>query len=120
MPAYEHLNRYQLRYRPRKGSGYEKHIIEAVDKETGRQKGSFTWNEYQNDRLHGTGEIANVEVASRTRRQGLATAMYRFANDIAESSEGRIPAPEHSEARTKAGDAWARAVGGYLPPIWND
>jgi hypothetical protein len=41
--------------------------------------------------------------------------MYKVAQS-ASKSEG-LPVPEHSPVRTKAGDAWAKKVGGKVPPL---
>ena len=123
MPAHEHINRFQLRYRPQKKTwGYEKHRIQALDTTTGDVKGSLTWSDYRKTPFpdEETGRIENVEVSSEERRKGVATSMYEMARKLAQESRGAIPYPEHSPARTATGDKWARAVGGYVPPLEED
>ena len=55
------------------------------------------------------GDIEKLWVATSFRRQGIATAMWRLSQTF------EMPA-KHSEWRTNDGDAWARAIGGELPP----
>jgi hypothetical protein len=47
---------------------------------------------------------------------GMATEMWNHANRVADAAKGNVPHPEHSSSRTDAGDAWAKSVGGYIPP----
>lgn len=61
------------------------------------------------------GEILALEVAQPWRRRGLATAVWKLANDLTE--ELRWLPPGHSPTRTPEGDAWARAVGGLVPKL---
>ena len=49
------------------------------------------------------------DVAVELRRHGIATAMYRHAEQAGLR-------PVHSPNRTDRGDAWARSVGGVIPP----
>jgi GNAT superfamily N-acetyltransferase len=57
-------------------------------------------------------EVINVWVRQDMRRQGVATALLRQAEDVL----GRPVA--HSESRTVLGDLWARAVaGGDVPEL---
>jgi hypothetical protein len=49
-------------------------------------------------------------------RQGLARGMWNAANAFHAADPESIPPPRHSDDRSKAGDAWARRVGGDLPP----
>lgn len=71
----------------------------------GKQVGHLMW--------HPTGTISDVEVEGPYRRRGIATRMWKYANQMA--AQHGLDLPEHDEARTDSGDAWARAVGGYLP-----
>jgi GNAT superfamily N-acetyltransferase len=57
------------------------------------------------------GEIKHIEVHPDLRRQGLATKLYKFGQEIHETIH-TIPAPEHSVARTAAGNAWAKSASG--------
>lgn len=59
-------------------------------------------------------EIESLWVGPDYRRQGIATELYEKAQ---EHTEGKI---KHSAYRTREGDAWARSVGGYLPPSYAD
>lgn len=77
------------------------HIVEASRE--GNPVGKLIWSAK-------TKEIRNIEVDSDHRRQGVATAMWNYANDL------DVPKPKHSSDRTEAGDAWARSVSRRLPP----
>lgn len=57
------------------------------------------------------GQIGSVSVLPVHQRKGVATAMAKRAEQ-----ELGIPL-SHSEARTSDGDAWAKAFGGYMPPM---
>jgi len=81
------------------------HHIEVHDSE-GTQVGNLHWSKK-------TGQILDVRVAKEHRRQGVATAMYRMATQLA--GERGVAAPKHSNDRSDQGDAWAKAVGGRLP-----
>lgn len=54
-------------------------------------------------------EITLVWTARAHRRQGIARALFEHAK-----RQGFDP--QHSPHRTRAGDAWAHAVGGEVPP----
>ena len=81
------------------------HQVIARHPETGEQMGHLAWDDTS---VHGLG------TAPAYRRQGVATKMWQHANQLA--AQGIAPAPRHSSIRTKEGDAWARSVGGDLPP----
>jgi len=57
------------------------------------------------------GVIDVIWVTPGRRREGIATLMYRFAQNSFD-----IPEVKHSPYRTSIGDLWANAVGGYVPP----
>lgn len=61
---------------------------------------------------HAGREILDVEVPEEHQRKGVATAMWNYA-----LMQGFNP--EHSEERSDPGDAWAKSVGGVLPPRRN-
>jgi GNAT superfamily N-acetyltransferase len=63
---------------------------------------------------HKTGRISNISVSSHLQRQGIATAVYGKAKEIAAETRGVRP-PRHSADRTEAGEAWARSLGERLP-----
>lgn len=54
------------------------------------------------------GAITNIEVHPDFRRQGVATAMWNYANKVMPQFGG--PSPQHSEMRTPEGEAWAKSV----------
>ena len=58
--------------------------------------------------------IRNIGTTPGLERRGVATAMWHEGHRLAAENK-RIPKPKHSPDRTKAGDAWARSVGGRLP-----
>jgi len=55
-----------------------------------------------------TKEVTGINVEPGEQRKGLATAMWNMGQDIR-------PKPVHSADRTRAGEAWAKSVGGRLP-----
>ena len=55
------------------------------------------------------GEVRTVFTEDRYRCQGLATALWRLAERLGME-------PRHSDNRTDDGDAWARRLGGGVPP----
>ena len=61
-----------------------------------------------------TGEISNINVIGRVQGLGVATSMHEKATKLA--ADTGIKAPQHSRSRTDKGDAWARKVGGNVPP----
>lgn len=64
---------------------------------------------------HETGEIKGVNTAYEHQRKGLATRVWQEGHRIAGETRGVKP-PKHSRFRTNAGEGWARAVGGRVPP----
>lgn len=101
------------------------HAIVAKVGENKQPVGILAWGnpdapseEDENDIGAGTrGSVTWVETHPRYRRQGLATEMWKKAQEVAQSNE-QIPEPEHSNTRTEQGDAWARKVGGRVPEQW--
>lgn len=82
------------------------HTIEARDS-SGSYLGHMDW--YKR-----TGEISNLNVIGRVQGLGVATSMHEKATKLA--ADTGIKAPQHSRHRTDKGDAWARKVGGNVPP----
>ncbi len=115
MAAHEHINKYQLRYRPTGGDQFTDdfhHEIQAIDKDTNTRVGSMQWTY--------TGRLWEIEVDREHRRKGLATAMWNFGEKIATQAYNKgvnkhIPIPEHSVFRTDDGDAWAQSTGDTVP-----
>lgn len=58
------------------------------------------------------GEIEDLHVDSAYRRKGIAAAMFNVSRQMLPYMK-----PTHSPERTRAGDSWARAVGGRLPKL---
>lgn len=57
-----------------------------------------------------TGRVNGVFVYADAQRRGIASALWREAHE-------RGYQLHHSDERTAAGDAWARKVGGDVPPL---
>lgn len=92
--------------------GREHMMTAFADDPFGRMHmGALTWNDQ--------GEIQGVHVKPQYRRRGVATGMFNAATELANSESEWIPTPEHSPNRTESGDAWAKAVGGVVPPLQN-
>jgi len=64
------------------------------------------------------GEINKVYVGDSYRRLGIATKMWEMATEWAEENDEVVP--EHSSSRTKAGDEWAKSIGGKIPDLTDD
>lgn len=90
---------YKLSY-ARPDMDIPRHRITATT-ESGYPAGQMTWH----PKSHA---VTGIVVDEEDRRKGLATAMWKMGQDIR-------PKPVHSADRTKAGEAWARSVGGRLP-----
>src|SRR6056297_1254004 len=89
------------------GSNPEVHALNVRHPDHG-EVGHFYWHPK-------SGEIKDVLVMGGHEGKGIATKMYHVANQVSKS-EG-IPQPKHSSKRTQAGDAWAKSVGGSIPPL---
>lgn len=61
-------------------------------------------------RMNWHDHVDSVWVDPQYQHQGIATEMYNRASSV---SGGPIP---HDSERTDAGDAWAKHVGGTVPP----
>jgi len=72
-----------------------------------RVVGTMKWN---------AAGVQSLEVPHELQRRGIATALWGEGQRLAQEKK-RVAAPKHSADRTKAGDAWARAVGGPLPRL---
>jgi hypothetical protein len=95
----EQFGDYTLRYR-KPDMDYPRHSITALNP-TGFPVGSIHWHPE-------THAITNVNVRDEEQRKGIATAMWKMGQQIR-------PKPVHSADRTRAGEAWAKSVGGRLP-----
>ena len=52
--------------------------------------------------------VKDIMVDPEHRRRGIATGMWNYAKEQGLN-------PEHSDSRTKAGDAWAASTGEHIP-----
>ena len=77
------------------------HLIEASNNEWS-QLGSMEWS-------HKSGEIKDIQVNDEHQRQGLATAMYNYANKLS-SSDKSVTKPKHAKSLTDEGKAWAKSL----------
>jgi hypothetical protein len=59
--------------------------------------------------------IHHIQTHTDNRRQGVATQMLRTSNFV-RGRDGRDAPLVHGDVRTPSGDAWAKSVGGELPP----
>jgi len=65
--------------------------------------------------LNHEGKVLAVETDPKKRRQGLATKLWNEAQQHSKEMPG-VPEPKHSQTRTRSGEAWAKKVGGEVPP----
>jgi GNAT superfamily N-acetyltransferase len=124
MSAQDNLSSMQFYYTPPKGK-QGVHGILAVTGQTERKAPytgvpSATPEDSKNENIVGriswhprTGVVQWVQTEKEHRRKGVATALWKKANDLSEKTG--IKAPQHSAHRWNEGDAWAKSVGGRLP-----
>lgn len=84
----------------------KRHRVEIKDSE-GKTIASMEW-------MNEDGQISHLDVKPEYRRRGLATKLFRQAQKLSEK-DNSIAAPQHSPMRSEDGDAWARAIGGFIP-----
>jgi DNA polymerase III epsilon subunit-like protein len=84
----------------------KRHRVEIKDDE-GKTIASMEW-------MNEDGQISHLDVKPDYRRRGLATKLFRHAQKLSEK-DSSIAAPQHSPMRSEDGDAWARAIGGFIP-----
>jgi len=92
---------YELRHRTEDmGERKLRNIIEAVH--GGEPVGKLNWRAT-------SGYVDRIDVHKAHRRQGLATAMWNYANALP-----GVKSPLHAKKadRTPDGNAWVKAVGG--------
>jgi len=94
---------------PYSNNGSKVHVVEVEDHShpDAPSIGKMGWHK-------DTGEITGISVHSKYRRLGVAATMFHEAKNLAR--EHGLTEPVHSDDRTDEGDAWARAVGGTIPP----
>jgi len=80
------------------------HWFILSDKKSGKMLSNMNLSE--------SGEVKGVETHPKHQREGLASKLWDYASSLGHMG---IPAPKHSTARTKAGEEWAKKVGGELP-----
>jgi GNAT superfamily N-acetyltransferase len=80
--------------------------------ETPTEAGVMQWG--RND-----GKITELYVKRAHRRQGVATGMMNEARRVARENSAVVE-PQHHSLRSRAGDAWAKKIGGYVPPLDKD
>lgn len=90
---------YKLSY-TKPDMDYPRHRITATT-ESGFGVGQMDWHPK-------THHITGINVYPEDQGKGIATAMWKMGQEIR-------PKPQHSADRTRAGDAWAKSVGGRLP-----
>jgi ribosomal protein S18 acetylase RimI-like enzyme len=94
------FGRFTMRYMTSDlGERKPRHIITTYDGST--KVGELNW-------YGTTGTIHHIDVDDGYLRQGIATAMWEWSQEMR-------PKAKHSGDRTTQGDAWARSVGGPLP-----
>ena len=106
MPAHENLStQFETLYDTVDvGASSPWHRVRAMAGE--KQLGVMTWTSKRNS--------INVSVEPEHQRQGIATHLWNEGHRIAGENK-EVPKPKHSADRTRAGDSWARKVGGSLP-----
>jgi hypothetical protein len=95
----------ELQFPHTRGNGY--HQITAVHDRM--EVGWLRWNDGSPSDQRARGEITALGVAKDYQGHRVATHMYRKASQISPVV--------HSQARTRAGEGWARSVGGPMRPL---
>lgn len=108
------LNNDQFRMFYRPPSFDRPHTIRAYNPSSKAFVGQMTWGDEAGG-YEDSDALRHIDVAEEHQRKGVATSMWRFAQQMGQKS-GRVPAPSHSTERTPEGDAWARSTGDYVPP----
>lgn len=111
------LSGVQFRYTaPSKRGFFAYHQLQAIAPEVknrnsqtgkGLVVGTIQWHPK-------TGDVNWVRTHQDYRGLGVATTMWEKANKL--SADTGIKAPKHSKHRTEEGEAWAKQVGGEMPP----
>jgi len=111
------LSGVQFRYTaPSKRGFFAYHQLQAIAPEVknrnsqtgkGLVVGTLQWHPK-------TGDVNWVRTHQDYRGLGVATTMWEKANKL--SADTGIKAPKHSKHRTEEGEAWAKQVGGEMPP----
>lgn len=67
--------------------------------------------------IDNAGVVQWISVRKEYRRQGVATALWRYAQSVAGTIHHghKCPVPVHSPIRTTAGDAWVASLGDIAP-----
>ena len=97
----------------------EHHRVEYIPNLTRQHPHLYTLSEKQSGKflsnmvLDEGGKVQAVETHPKYRRQGLAKKLWGIAQ---ENTAQGAPAPSHSAMRTRSGEAWAKKVGGEVPP----
>jgi GNAT superfamily N-acetyltransferase len=111
----QQFGKYRIRYTGVGKPGGPEAGAHRVEVRLGRQRvGGMSWRA-EGSKGYEPGEIDDIKVNHEHRRKGVATAMYNYA-----VASGIEPAPQHSPARSIAGDAWAYTTKGYVPPLRDD
>ncbi len=102
-PQFEYVGTEDWTFPGGHGGAWHRVVAKVGDEEVG----DLMWNAER---------VGGLSVDEAHRRKGIATGLWNEAHRVAAEREGVQP-PRHSPERTDAGDAWARSVGGTLPPL---
>lgn len=103
--AWESSPEHQVTYYPNLTRQHP-HFYLLSDKQSGKYLSNIV--------IGHTGEVEGLETDPKHRRQGHAKELWNAVNEHAETTPG-VPTPRHSKLRTRAGEGWAKAVGGEVP-----
>jgi GNAT superfamily N-acetyltransferase len=107
---------------PESWESSEGHIVHYVPNITRNHPHWYIMSDAQSGKyisnmvLNREGKVDAIETHPKLRRQGLASELWHAAQQHAETTPG-VPTPQHGTSRTRAGDAWAKKVGGDVPPV---
>lgn len=107
MSAKHNLNNYQFQLDPKNDEEYDSSrgwgaAIHATDTTTGEYAGSLIWRP--------TGEVGHVEVWPEHQNKGVATHMWKLAQQAHKDAPFHYPEIQHSTFRSVDGDAWAHSL----------
>lgn len=106
MAAKDNLSNYQFQLDPRNSEDEDiggTAAIHAKDATTGKYAGSLIW------RQHGGG-VDHVEVWPEHQNKGIATHMWKLAQQAHKDAPFHYSEIHHSNFRTVDGDAWAHSL----------
>lgn len=104
-------DQFKFHYESEPDSELERHQIHVTHGDSPKIVGSMVWEGWEG---YDEGALQSIDVDPSYQRKGLATRMWRHAQDLSRKNPN-IHRPIHSTFRTPEGDAWAKSTGDWMP-----